>query len=210
VTTSVITASDRGVHESPARLERPSRAGLQAVVAQLVCAAALTFAAAAAAEPPAGFVEQSRLEPIASSLAGRPVQLFCARDLLAWGAFAWQSVGGDAALVDEDGLVEPAADVMYLPSDTCGSLIDRLNGRRPPLRMMATAILALVHESEHLAGIGNESTADCTALTLVPIVAITAFHYASSPKAKHHQLHNLVALAWDRHRQRPDQYQTLC
>jgi hypothetical protein len=197
------------VHQPAVRLE-PSRAGRRAILALSILATALTLAPSATAEPPAGFIEPTQLERIASAVAGRRVQLFCARSLSAWGDFVWQAVGADAALIDEDGLAEPARGILYLPSDSCQSLLDRLSGHRSPLRAMATAILALVHESEHLAGISNESTADCTALTLVPIVAIEDFHYASKAKTQHQQLHNLVAFAWDRHRQRPNSYQTLC
>jgi hypothetical protein len=169
----------------------------------------LASAAAAAADPPPGFVERPKLERIASSVAGRPVQVFCARDLSVWGEFVWQTLGVET-LVDEDGLTQPARGIAYLPSDSCRPLIDRLAGHPWQTRTMGAAILALIDESEHLAGISNESTTECTALTLVPIVAIKYFHYASKPKTKHRQLHNLVGFAWDRHRERPQSYQALC
>jgi hypothetical protein len=179
------------------------------VLLVLAALSSLVAPAAAAADPPPGFFEQPQLERIASDVAGKPVQVFCARDLSVWGEFVWQPREADA-VVDEDGLTQPARGIAYLPSDTCGFLVDRLAGKPSPTQTMGTAILALIHESEHLAGISNESTAECTALTLVPIVAIEYFHYASKPKARHRQLHNLVAFAWDRHRDRPKAYQALC
>jgi hypothetical protein len=200
---------NREVHD-PQPGSRPSRTGLGVLVLLAALAAAVALAAPATADTPAGFVERPQLERIVSSVAGRPIQVFCARDLDAWGTLVWQSVGSDAALVDEDGLTQAAQGLAYLPSDTCRVLLDRLDGYTWPLPTLATAILALLHESEHLAGVSNESTADCTALPLVPIVAITHFHYASRPKSKHRQLHNLVAFAWDRHQERPQSYQTLC
>jgi hypothetical protein len=212
-----VTPEDRNEARTALELRQPARRiaalGVSVVALAVVlqaAAAAPTVAATASGNPPAGFVRRTQLERIATEIAGRPVELFCARNLGAWSDFFWVAGGVEATVIDEDGLTQPALGTLYLPSDTCRSLLDRLSGRPLSLEATATAILALVHESEHLAGISNESTADCTALPLVPIVAIEHFHYASTPRARHRQLHNLVAFAWDTHRRRPSWYQTLC
>jgi hypothetical protein len=177
--------------------------------AAAVLAALCACTTAAAADAPAGFAESPGLEQVASWVAGKPVTILCSKDAGTWAEYV-EGLGLLPAGEYADGLARPDLATLYLPASTCMFLTDRLAGYPWPEQTIATALLALLHESEHLAGVSDESAADCNALRLFPVIAIRWFHYASRPRAKHRQLHDLVYYAWQRHGNRPAQYRVLC
>jgi hypothetical protein len=87
----------------------------------------------------------------AGSIAGRPVQVHCAR--LARGVVGTLS----------------AADVILLSPDTCRELRLLLAGRRGDRE--ADAVLTLAHEAVHVSGLLYETDAECVAAREAPALA---------------------------------------
>lgn len=165
----------------------------------LVMAALLAASAVAA---PAGFVRAPKLEPAASSVAGKPVRVWCATSTGRW-QDASRAHGG---LSDAAGYVESiGARDAYLSPQTCGLLHAYLNKRNVDEYDYAYRLLVLAHEAEHLRGISDESEADCSALRAMPTMIRRFF----KPRVGF-MVHDLMAYAWDLHDRRPPAYTRLC
>ena len=132
---------------------------------------------------------QGRLEPVASAVAGRAVEVDCQ------GFFAnlldAQARHGEVRF-DAGGVPEPR---MYLTRPTCSRLRDVAGGRRGDLACLAEldwsrepallpggacyeraspviyAVLVLAHEAYHTAGVTNEATTNCYAVQAMAFVA---------------------------------------
>jgi len=177
----------------------------------LIAASAFVFATsvpAAAIPAPAGLHESSKLKAISTSVAKKTVQVMCANEDDAWRAQAEAGVLGPTAdpSAGMGGLAKPGASTLYLAWSTCDFLLERLRDGHPDLIEVAASILTLVHESVHLRGVREESVTDCTALMLMPSVAVKFFHF----KAGSITLSNLMFYARLAHGAKPASYKTLC
>lgn len=103
-----------------------------------------------------GFAESPKLEPAASFVAHKQVQVMCASDYTAWKQFA--GTHGDA-----NGLATPGTDVMYLSPDACAFMRARQRAKPVALYSIGASILGLTHESVHLRGETDEGKTDCAA-----------------------------------------------
>jgi len=140
-----------------------------------------------------GFGQDARLSEVASYAAGKPAAVYCAAD-----AQSWRNVGRPSA----SGFAYLNGDV-YLDPNVC-ALVKRQKGE--PTFQWADALLTLVHEAQHAAGISNESEAECAALRKFAAVAIVFYGF----KSRSDRLRLLVRQAWRAHDSLPLPYQDLC
>src|SRR3954465_3873522 len=101
---------------------------------------------------PAGFREAPALEPAASWVAGKPVQVWCGVTRL-----------GD---VYEGGYTDRVggSNIFLTPSLVCDPLEKKLARQTVTSTSFGRALQTLVHESEHAKGVGDESQAECSSL----------------------------------------------
>jgi hypothetical protein len=157
-------------------------------LASVLIASALLGAGAAQArhvQPPAGFRESFRLEGPASFVAGRPAQVWCARDDSVWGAAR--------RAADGHGYAFTQAGISFYPAGTCTTLEGWRAGQRVT-SLFALDLLVLVHESLHVGGLTDEEVTQCQAKKKLAEVAIRFFGFKpGSPKIR-----RLVRLAYVR------------
>lgn len=165
----------------------------------VVLVVALALASAASADP-AVFNRSGKLEPAASFVAGKPVQVMCAATWSDWRAWIEENGRGEA-----NGTALVGGDAMHLSPDTCRFLRDRQRGRTVDLFAMGGTILVLTHESIHLRGERDEGVTDCSASHEMVAVAQRFFGFKDRVK-----LRALMAkVAKYRSREAP-QYRTVC
>lgn len=161
-----------------------------------VALAGLVLAGSALAEP--GFYEAKRLEPAASFVAGKPVQVWCALDETAWHVFAPAGT--------EHGLATPGGAAMYLDTPGCPplrrALVRSTDVHQP---MLAATIAILTHEAIHLRGESDEGVTECAAMHEMPRVAVRFFTVRPGK-----QLRALMADAWAGYRVESPAYRTVC
>ena len=101
---------------------------------------------------------ESRLSGVASSLAGRPVEVRCQ----SWaGAFTDAHVEPGYVRWEADG--GPARETT-LKADVCRTLGGYLRGTGDPSHGEVVAVHIVTHEAMHLAGIQDEAAAECAAV----------------------------------------------
>ena len=131
--------------------------------------------AAAAAPARAGDQPHPTLDAAASEVAGRPVLVRCENSETEWTATiaaipgSPPRAGGYVHSVDSS--------VVYLAPSECLPLHHALNAsyKRPGIYSLTSALLTLAHEAVHLRGITDEGVVECTALPLVPELAVKYF-----------------------------------
>jgi hypothetical protein len=163
------------------------------VLLSILAAFLAGYGAARAADVPAGFREAPKLEPAASYVAGKPVSVYCGK---------LPSRG----VVDGDGLAVIGGDRIYISSFGCYLLEHRAADPGFDLNdAVAHYLLTLAHEAIHTTGEADESVTDCTALKYLPGMATRFFAFK-----RWSERHELMQLAWDNHRRKPDAYTRLC
>lgn len=151
--------------------------------------ASLVVAAVIAAPP--GFFPAPKLQPAASSVAGKPVKVWCAKNGAIWHAVASPDATGYVPIV--------GGHEMWLSNLACANLHAWLNGKNPPnSEAVAGSMLTLGHEAEHLRGERDEAMTDCAALRAMPAMVRKFF-----PLKGRISMHDLMALAWDYHDRYP-------
>lgn len=144
----------------------------------LAAAAALAITAGAGAQN----IPHPTLDAIASSVAGKPLSVWCENNDADWDhriAAAYGQPGYTVLGFTRPG-VEPVA---YLAPQICTSLQIALRDgpHAAGLAPLALALLTLLHESVHQRGILDESVTDCTALALVGTYAISVRVFPTVP-----------------------------
>jgi hypothetical protein len=122
--------------------------------------ASFVLASVAMADVP-GVHEESRLEPIASFVAGKPVKVFCGNDAQGWADAVTSvfhapitNVGGFSFIEQGEAYVNPVR---------CNTVLDFKTAK---LSDLAVALLTVVHESVHVGtGSRDEWATDCTAVS---------------------------------------------
>lgn len=168
------------------------------LVLAVVLAAVLASSVAAA---PTSFYEANRLEPAASSVAGKHARIWCATSAAGFRAAAAEATGN----ADATGFATPGQTDAYLHPLVCAYLLAWLNGRHPEDYSFAASALVLAHESIHLRGVTDEAVTDCAALAKLPAMIRKFF-----PPGKRETVAELAMLAQDAHDRRPSQYQGDC
>lgn len=171
-----------------------------AVVTALV---ALCWAAAASADVqpvPPGFMPNTSLSRAASYVAGKQVVSYCAGTQDEFDAADWGS-GGDGTV----GYAYLGGTQEFLSPSVCLYLTKWQAKKREPRRYLAFGLLTLAHESEHLAGVSDESIADCKGLAAIPKLVAKFF-----PLRKVYTLHDLMGDAWGLHDESAPQYLENC
>ena len=103
--------------------------------------------------------EERRLSEVASTLVGAPVRVHCQS-----GGASMLDVGAELGYVKwgPDGVPEHST---LIKREPCQALADYLrSGKTDPTPDEVVAVHVLTHESMHMAGITNESYADCAAM----------------------------------------------
>lgn len=165
----------------------------------MLCVAVVAPAAAAG---PAGFYESVRLEPAASSVAGKPVTLWCATNAADYAAAA------EASSVRVDAIAFSSAiggTESFFVGRVCANLVAYVNKRHVVMDDYAVSLLVLAHEATHLSGVGDESATDCAALRAMPAMIRRFF----VPRGIY-TVHNVMAAAWAVHRRESADYTRLC
>jgi hypothetical protein len=135
--------------------------------------------------PSSGFRESFRLEVPASFVAGRPTQVWCARNASVWHAANRAAGGNGYAFTD--------AAASFYPAGTCATLEGwRVNSQVTSL--FGLDLLVLVHESLHAGGVADERAAQCRAKRELAEVAIRFFGF--EPRTA--KIRKLVRLAYVR------------
>jgi hypothetical protein len=101
--------------------------------------------------------------------------------------YAWAQFVGHYGL-SENGRAVPGSNEMWLSSDACGYLLNRLNKKPAPLYSVSGSMLVLTHEAFHLRGLTDEGQTDCQAARFVPNVASRFFRFTT-----HKQRHDVAA-----------------
>lgn len=125
--------------------------------ALLVLVLAAVFAPAASADHLPGFRESVRLSPRASMIVGQPVRVYCTGDRDLWADY----VIGEGWIAGTEGFANFDRGEAYLAPWVCSPLERWVRGKTVPLRDLAVGIRVLIHESIHLRGIHDETTAEC-------------------------------------------------
>jgi hypothetical protein len=158
---------------------------------RLACAliaTALLGAGAAQAQQlqtPAGFRESFRLEVPASFVAGRPVQVWCARNDSVWRAAKRAADGHGYALTQ--------AGISFYPDGTCTTL-EAWRASSRVTSLFGLDLLVLIHESFHAGGLTDEEGTQCQAKKKLAEVAIRFFGF----KPRSPEIRKLVRLAYVR------------
>jgi hypothetical protein len=153
-------------------------------LASLVVAAALLGAGAAQArrfQPQAGFRESFRLEAPASFVAGRPTQVWCARN-----DQTWRAAGGHGLGVSQAG-------ISFYPAGICTTL-EAWRASSRVTSLFGFDLLILVHESLSAGGLTGEEVIQCQAKKELAEVAIRFFGF----KPRSAQIRKLLRLAYVR------------
>jgi hypothetical protein len=143
----------------------------------LVLVIAASAGAIAAPLAQAGNWADSRLDATASQIAGKPINVWCESSWSDWIHAGdsvhenWDEVGGFTYLS------EPT---IYVAPDSCFTLHALLGRESVGTLYAAQAILVLAHEAVHQRGISDEGVTECTALPLVPSLAVSHFGIAST------------------------------
>jgi len=138
---------------------------------------ALVAAAALAVTPLAAHAENwpdGRLDAIASTIAGHPVQVWCEDDDVEWDdAFVDSGLRGETVY----GFTSLSDPTIYLAPRFCETLHVALDAgpEQAGLFWLAGATLVLTHESVHQRGIADEAQTECTAYGMVGDVAARFF-----------------------------------
>jgi hypothetical protein len=127
---------------------------------------------AMAAPAVAGNWQDTRLDSAASQVAGHPVQVWCESTWTDW-------IHEGDYLREDFGLVRGVTWIsyptVYINPTECETLHALLGGEHIDTYHASLAIQVLAHESVHQRGISDEGVTDCTALPLVPQLAIDYF-----------------------------------
>jgi hypothetical protein len=164
--------------------------------------AGLLASSAAAAPPPDGFRDSTRLGAIATALTGRPVYVRCATTNAAWKELLepWDLHPAT------DALTFPDLEGSYFAARGCKALEGWLRGKAAPFpETLGVYVLSLVHETEHLRGVNTESGAECAALRKMPNVLRRWFGIKRATV-----LRAVMDGAWESHRLKPREYRTAC
>jgi hypothetical protein len=143
--------------------------GMKALVTLLVSLALVPAALGAESPHPS-------LDAIATSIAGKPVHVWCELNETEWDALAQRAGFGHGYLIS--GVTFFDEPVVYVSPQLCATLHTGLDsGDEVGPFWLSFAILTLAHESIHQRGVRDEGEADCTALTMVRDLAVNWFHY---------------------------------
>lgn len=121
----------------------------------------------------AGNAQDSRIDAIASSIAGHPVNVWCETDDVQWVGIESQFPPGFEA----DGFTFIDTPTVYLAPRICLNLhlmLDNGYAAAGPA-WGALAIKVLIHEDVHQRGISDEAVTDCTALSEFQADAVKFF-----------------------------------
>jgi hypothetical protein len=140
---------------------------LFALLAALVSVALAVPAAARAANWP-----DARLDQVAASVAGHPVDVWCEDSWADW-IHAGDALAEDWTFVG--GFTDPSVTTVYVSPRQCETLHALLDGEVVGTYYAASALLTLAHESVHQRGVTNEGEAECTALPLLEDIAVNHF-----------------------------------
>src|SRR4051812_46498439 len=108
---------------------------------------------------PVGFREAPKLEPAASYVAGKPVQVLCAVDQAAWDAYLAAQYGAGTSNIG--GATVVGSSLVSVDPKVCRYLEGNI--RKPasqPLLQLGAAMQILVHESLHARGEADEARTD--------------------------------------------------
>ena len=116
--------------------------------------------AAAIATP--GFHEAKALEPAASFVAGKPVQVMCANSDASWHDFTTSHYGANV-IIDLQGSAEVRGSQLWLSPIACRYLNYGASAPLPTLNYpsLAPSINTLTHEAIHLRGESDEGVTEC-------------------------------------------------
>lgn len=155
---------------------------MKALVASTAIAATLLAATAAQAKaPPAGFRESPKLEPVASFIAGRPAQVWCATSSEAWQAAVTKAFPGSTTFVDA--FSWPYEAMTFYRPDICDVFEQWDPSTRPvgktrfAFDVFAGNLITFVHESIHAGGFVDELQTQCRAKRKIAEVAIRFFGF---------------------------------
>lgn len=179
---------------------RAMRTAIASVAVAVLLGAPVAYADGA----PQGFVANPMISTAGSFVAGKSVTDWCGTNVVAFEAAAQSATGADLGGWI-DGWAQPNGDAAYLHPDVCSTLTRWNAGRRVDPDKLAEALLTVAHESEHLAGVTDESVADCKALASLPAMINRFF-----PLRRRVSMHVLMGDAWDVHDGAPQQYVTSC
>lgn len=151
-------------------------------LALAVAILAIAPVAAAANNP------STQLDVIATSVAGKPVTVWCETSWPSWLNLAAQNGVTEAGGFTYIG----GAPVVYVAPDVCVELHALADHEDVGAFFAAEALRILAHESVHQSGVSNEATTDCKAVSLVPTLATKFFGVPAKVTQRR------IVLAWRR------------
>ncbi len=135
------------------------------VVALLTVLSLLVVPAGNAADNPT-----SKLDQIASEVAGKPVTVFCETNDVEWDTRIMEVSKGRLRGYQVDGYAFPNATQAFIAPRACRPLLSALRVRVnfATSYSFSVGLITLIHEATHLRGLLNESEADCEAVQRAP------------------------------------------
>lgn len=136
---------------------------------KLVCSLLVALIATSGAlAAPDGFRESSRLTVRARALSGNEATVvYCARTYSDWRAKVEEWFGPEVGS-GARGLTVYSENAAYIEPASCVSLESWLRGKKVSIWSVGQGSLTLAHEANHLRGIVDERTAECSALRDLP------------------------------------------
>lgn len=136
---------------------------------KIVLALLLTgLLASTAPAAPDGFRDSARLTQRAKALSGNEAAvIYCARTYSAWRAKIAEWFGPEVGS-GARGLTVYSENAAYIEPASCASLEGWLRGKSVSTWSVGQGVLTLAHEANHLRGIVDERTAECSALRALP------------------------------------------
>lgn len=181
---------------------------MRLVVATVLLALVSAATASADVKPvPVGFTPNAKLSAAESFVAGKAVVGYCATTQDVFGtadlAATGEDLGGAYSYV--------GGTQSFFAPWVCSALTkwqtskSKKRASQEALKYLGASLLALAHESELLAGVSDESVADCKGLAKLP-QTIARFY----PLKKRATLHDVMGWAWSAHDSQPEQYLENC
>lgn len=135
---------------------------------KLVCSLLVALVATSGAfAAPEGFRESSRLTVRAKALSGNEATaVYCARTVAAYDEMVDELLGPNAP--NPRAFAIPTMNSIYLYNSTCLALEKWIRGKAVSLHSVGVEAHTLAHEAQHLAGVIDERTAECSSLRFLP------------------------------------------
>jgi hypothetical protein len=116
---------------------------------------------------PSGFDSHPELAARVQFIVDHPISVYCATS-----DDAWNQAQAEYGITDPGGFARVGGNEIFLAPVSCRQLLAKVSGKPFSWFQLASNLLAITHEAEHLAGHRDEHETDCAALSVLRQVAM--------------------------------------